>query len=351
MSESREASFTCISDRPASLGSFIEMFADRTGKGDNTDTAAADMGEETKAEAEKEDLGDIFERLKARETRRAGRLIEQNMLNRIRQQTLQYLFRLIWGCREESSPCGTGEENASFSGGSYPAENPGLGMQLYATSGSVHVYYESEQTSFSTTGTVTTADGRSIDFNVEVSMSREFIEYTGVHISETSVMTDPLVLNLDGNPASVSDQKFYFDIDADGKSELIPTLSGGSGLLALDRNADGTINDGSELFGTKSGDAFTDLAEFDLDGNGWIDEADEVFAKLSIWSFGADGAMKQISLKDAGIGAIGLKNVSTGFSLNNAQTNATEAVIRKTGMFLFENGRAGTAQQMDFAIA
>ena len=198
---------------------------------------------------------------------------------------------------------------------------------------------------------VTTADGRSIDFNVEVSMSREFIEYTGVHISETSVMTDPLVLNLDGNPASVSDQKFYFDIDADGKSELIPTLSGGSGLLALDRNADGTINDGSELFGTKSGDAFTDLAEFDLDGNGWIDEADEVFAKLSIWSFGADGAMKQISLKDAGIGAIGLKNVSTGFSLNNAQTNATEAVIRKTGMFLFENGRAGTAQQMDFAIA
>ena len=131
---------------------------------------------------------------------------------------------------------------------------------MYMTSGKVQMYYESEQTSFSTTGTVQTADGRSIDFNIEVSMSREFMEYTGVKISESIILKDPLVINLDGNPATVSDQKFYFDIDADGKEDLIPQLSSGSGMFALDRNGDGIINDGTEHFGTQSGDAFSDLA-------------------------------------------------------------------------------------------
>ena len=41
----------------------------------------------------------------------------------------------------------------------------------------------------------------------------------------------------------------------------------GSGYLALDKNGDGTINDGSELFGTRNGDGFADLAQYDEDGN------------------------------------------------------------------------------------
>ena len=75
-----------------------------------------------------------------------------------------------------------------------------------------------------------------------------------------------------------------FDIDADGEEESISYLQGGSGYLALDKNGDGVINDGSELFGTKSGDGFADLAEYDADGNGWIDENDPIFDKLLIWA-------------------------------------------------------------------
>ena len=63
----------------------------------------------------------------------------------------------------------------------------------------------------------------------------------------------------------LSDQTFYFDLDADGKEEEISVLNG-SGYLALDKNGDGVINDGSELFGTKNGDGFADLARYDEDG-------------------------------------------------------------------------------------
>ena len=122
-------------------------------------------------------------------------------------------------------------------------------------------------------------------------------------------------------------------------------------MLALDGNGDGKINDGSELFGPTSGNAFTELAGFDADGNGWIDEADAVFAALKIWSIGEDGSERLISLKDGGIGAICLKNVRTEFSLKDAVSNATDAVIRSTGLFLFEDGTAGTVQQLDLATA
>ena len=54
--------------------------------------------------------------------------------------------------------------------------------------------------------------------------------------------------------ADVRDQTFKFDLDADGREDEISMLGKGSGFLALDKNGNGKIDDGSELFGTKSGD-------------------------------------------------------------------------------------------------
>lgn len=211
-------------------------------------------------------------------------------------------------------------------------------------------YFEAEQTNFSTEGKVITASGREISFNVEVEMSRSFYEQTSNLIDFGSVkLTDPLVINLDSDVSSVSDQKFYFDLDADGHQEQISMLNSGSGFLALDKNGDGIINDGSELFGTKSGNGFADLAQYDQDGNGWIDEADEIFDKLLIWQKDEKGNDVLRGLGAAGIGAIYLGNANTEFSLNAAADNKTNAVIRQTGMFLYENGNAGTMQQIDLA--
>lgn len=211
-------------------------------------------------------------------------------------------------------------------------------------------FAEHEVTEYSTQGKVCTADGREITFGISVEMSRSFVEATEVYTEGSYVLKDPLVINLDSNIAEVSDKKFYFDIDADGKEEEISELGSGSGYLALDKNGDGIINDGSELFGTKSGNGFADLAAYDGDGNGWIDEADEIFSQLKVWVKDENGENRLLDLKEAGVGAIFLGSADTKFSLNNVETNATNAIIQKTGVYLRENGTAGTVQHVDLAL-
>ncbi len=208
---------------------------------------------------------------------------------------------------------------------------------------------EQESVSFSATGIVKTADGREINFGVDLEMSRGFAGYFLESSTEDVVLTDPLVINLESGTASVSDQKFFFDLDADGKKEEISSLGQGSGFLAFDKNGDGTINDGSELFGTKSGDGFADLAKYDEDGNGWIDENDQIFKKLKVWTKDAKGKDKLVNLKDADVGAIYLGNANTQFHLNDT-SNKTNGVIQKTGVFLRESGSVGTVQHLDLAV-
>ena len=216
---------------------------------------------------------------------------------------------------------------------------------------------EQEDTSFSTVGTVRTKDGREINFNVNVNMSRRCEEYYKEQLNVAEfTLHDPLVINLDTDVAEVSDQTFYFDLDADGKEEEISMLKG-SGYLALDKNGDGIINDGSELFGTRNGDGFADLAQYDEDGNGWIDENDAIWSKLKIWCKDENGNDVLYKLSDKGVGAICLQNVSTDFTVQgdrkgqdgSTNANATNAVIRKTGIFLYENGSVGTVQHVDMA--
>lgn len=216
---------------------------------------------------------------------------------------------------------------------------------------------EQEDTSFSTVGSVRTKDGREINFNVNVNMSRRCEEYYKEQLNVAEfTLHDPLVINLDTDVAEVSDQTFYFDLDADGKEEEISVLNG-SGYLALDKNGDGTINDGSELFGTRNGDGFADLAQYDEDGNGWIDENDSIWSKLKIWCKDENGNDVLYKLSDKGVGAICLQNVSTDFTLQGdrkaqdgtTNANATNAVVRKTGIFLYENGNVGTVQHVDMA--
>lgn len=260
-------------------------------------------------------------------------------IQKIRQQAIDYLLYILFGSRYgESDPTAAASNDAN--------SLTGEGGQTYQ-----YFYYsEQETTCFDTQGIVRTADGRKISFNLSLEMSRSFTQ-----MSENIVdfgkprLCDPLVINLDNNIADVSDQKFYFDIDADGSDESISMLNSGSGYLALDKNGDGIINDGNELFGTQSGNGFADLAAYDKNKNGWIDEADEIFQKLRIWTKDENGNDKLLALSEAGVGAIYLGYENTDFSLNNQTDNQTNAQIRKSGVFLYENGNVGTVQQLDLA--
>lgn len=240
--------------------------------------------------------------------------------------------------------------NSSRSVVNLSSEGVTSGTLWTKTTATSSFFSEMECTTFSATGLAKTADGREINFNVDLEMSRGFTaKYESLEQS-SYILTDPLVINLDSNVGSVTDMKFLFDIDSDGKEEEISFAGQGSGFLALDKNKDGIINDGSELFGTKSGDGFKDLAQYDEDGNGWIDEADSIFKDLKVWTKDENGNNKLIDLLSADVGAIYLGNADTQYSLNDMLTNETKGVIRKTGVYLKESGGVGTVQHIDLAV-
>ncbi len=210
------------------------------------------------------------------------------------------------------------------------------------------VYHESESTQFSAAGVITTADGQQIEIGLEVNLSRSFTSMNEERLQlGDAVFKDPLVLNFEGTAAQLTQDTFSFDIDADGSMDQIAFVNQGSGFLALDANNDGSINDGTELFGAQSGDGFADLAAFDEDGNGWIDEGDSIYESLRIWTRNAAGEDQLLALGDKNIGALYLGSVATPFALKQTETNEQQGQVRATGLFLFENGQVGSMQQLD----
>lgn len=298
----------------------------------------------------------------------------EQTLSTIREYTVRYIFDLLFPSRnstlrdwmqENGWNADNSVDNARTNSGSTQGTAAPASDTVYPVAARMKVLnyvgetysVEQEDTSFSTVGTVRTKDGREINFNVNVNMSRRCEEYYREELNVAQfALYDPLVINLDTDVTKLSDQTFYFDLDADGEEEEISMLKG-SGYLALDKNGDGVINDGSELFGTKNGDGFADLARYDEDGNGWIDENDSIWSKLKIWCKDENGNDVLYKLSDKGVGAICLENVSTDFTMQGDRkaqdgtmnANATNAVIRKTGIFLYENGNIGTVQHVDMA--
>ncbi|MEE1305674.1 MAG: hypothetical protein U0K68_11125 [Agathobacter sp.] len=272
---------------------------------------------------------------------------------RIRQETLEYLMRLLFGERvtqqDKVNSLATQQEELAEPQLPQQQQQQSVGQTIGGSYSNYFYYSEKETTRFSTTGTVVTKDGREINFDVSVTMSRSFeVErQTNLQFGAPNYC-DPLVINLDYDVAEVSEQKFYFDLDADGHDEYISKLSYNSGYLALDKNGDGIINDGTELFGTASGNGFADLKKYDTDNNGWIDEADAIFDQLLIWRIKENGEQELCGLGKAGVGAICLGASETEFALKDSG-NTTNAMIRQTGIFLYENGNMGTVQQLDLA--
>ncbi len=210
--------------------------------------------------------------------------------------------------------------------------------------------YEKQTMNFSADGIVKTTDGKEIRFDLDLGMSREFASRLDISLrAGDAARIDPLVVNFGSASASLTDNKISFDIDTDGTADQISFVKEGSGFLALDLNNDGTINNGSELFGPQSGNGFAELAKYDGDGNNWIDENDDIYEKLRIWTKDGNGNDQLLALGAKGIGAIYLGNVDTSYALKNDQNQELGSIAR-TGIFLRENGVAGTIQHVDLAV-
>lgn len=203
-----------------------------------------------------------------------------------------------------------------------------------------------ESLNFSAQGNVKTSDGRNINFSMAMSMK----SYTQVNESLSfkagDALTDPLVINFGTDTVSISDVKKDFDLNLDGKSDRFNFVGQGSGFLALDKNGDGKINDGSELFGPTKGNGFNELKAYDSDKNGWIDENDDVFKKLLIWTKDESGKENLYSLKQKDVGALYLNTANTQFDLNDSTYNL-QGVLRESSLFLKQSGGLGTLQEVD----
>ena len=142
---------------------------------------------------------------------------------------------------------------------------------------------------------------------------------------DDSPPSSPILLDLDRNQFHLSGGPVYFDIDADGQPENLTWVSPGAqdAFLFLDRNGNGVVDDGSELFGNAtfliSGErakhGYEALEEFDLFENGGnqdgvIDDADSIYSILEVWidsnANGNHESLESRSLAEADVLTIGL---------------------------------------------
>ncbi|MFH0824623.1 MAG: calcium-binding protein [Pseudomonadota bacterium] len=176
---------------------------------------------------------------------------------------------------------------------------------------------------------------------------------------------DPLVLDLDGNgfqTIAVNNGR-YFDFNSDGCTENTGWVGGQDGLLALDRNGDGQINNGAELFGSetvlrrgeKATNGFAALAEFDANRDGIIDASDPVFSQLRVIKYERDDSILVPDMPDLHFmreklltfEELGIKSIS----LDSVITNTTDAhgnTQTRLGSFERTDGTAALVAEYSF---
>lgn len=290
---------------------------------------------------------DNFEKLKAIYTSEDNLSLEDKIKKRIIELLLQ---QIIQGKKQvklhPQNELLKIKENANPYKESLKTQNWGFTFE------STQEYYQKSSIEFSTQASIKTNNG-DFKINIDLSFSQEFYERHSTKISAGAAFQDPLILNYNsdiGTFNSISqNMSFEFDLNSDGQNETIPELINGSGFLALDKNKNGTIDNGSELFGPTTGDGFEELRAFDEDGNNWIDENDSIYSDLLVWEKDNQGNQSLITLGQAGVGAIYLAGVDTNFNYANGYDDI-KANMKEVSFFLKENGEAGVVTSVDFVV-
>lgn len=197
------------------------------------------------------------------------------------------LMRIFTGGSE--SPAGVQESLD----GSVPAQSQ-QGGSLYASATHARLSVEAHMSSTTVTSSETgeTVQTQTADIKFEIELDQVTVQAQ----DGGQATKDPLVLDLNHDGViSVTnpDSGVVFDIDGDGAKDRSAFATGGDGFLALDRNQNGVIDDGTELFGDQNGSAngFLELGKYDSNGDGKIDAADPVFSSLRILTADKDGSM------------------------------------------------------------
>jgi len=164
----------------------------------------------------------------------------------------------------------------------------------------------------------------------------------------------PIVLDLDGDGVETTFliAGAYFDHDKNGFAERTGWAGGDDGLLAWDRNADGVINDGGEVFnttmpdGTPAENGFQVLATFDDNGDGRIDTNDAIWSQLKIWQ-DIDGDGYSASDELFTLDELSIRSINTAYDISDyVDANGNEH--RQVGSYTRTDGTTLTATDVWF---
>ena len=192
-----------------------------------------------------------------------------------------------------------------------------------------------------------TSQGQTTNFSIQMEFSFEFSAQINIG-GEIVKESDPVMFDLDGDGFELSNYRDGANFDLLGNGTKVQTafVTGGDAFLALDRNGNGAIDSGKELFGEQHGAAngFAELAKLDDNGDGVINAQDSRFNELLLFRDNGNGKTEEgelLSLKDAGIAEIRL-----GYT-NVSQTAAGGNRIAQIASFLRTDGSVGrTADAM-----
>ena len=168
---------------------------------------------------------------------------------------------------------------------------------------------------------------------------------------------DPLALDLDGDGIETrgADSTVLFDHNGDGIRTGTGWVRSDDGLLVLDRNSNGTIDTGAELFGvhtvkadgTQASDGFDALSDLDSNNDKVFDAEDTRFADVRIWrDLNQDGISQSNELSTlaaANIRSINLTPTAQS-DLGNGNTQTASATFTRS------DGTTGTAVNLNLAV-
>ena len=150
------------------------------------------------------------------------------------------------------------------------------------------------------------------------------------------ISVDPILLDLDGDgfETTTVESGICFDHEGDGFKEISAWVGSDDGILAYDKNNNGIIDNGNEIFGdnyiksdgTKASSGFDALSDLDSNNDGVIDANDEKFSDIKIIK--GDGTI--ISLADACISSISLSTTTTSSTDANGNTQLSSGTFTKT---------------------
>jgi Ca2+-binding RTX toxin-like protein len=159
--------------------------------------------------------------------------------------------------------------------------------------------------------------------------------------------TDPLVIDLSAGHTGITLTTFnpsttttFFDMTNSGFAQQTAWTSGDTGFLVRDLNANGTIDNITEMFGTSGADGFAKLITLDSNHDLKLDASDAAWGTLQVWldanGNGVTDAGELHSLSSLGITSIDLAGISS--SASSIDGNA----ISHTSTVSFSSGASAT---------